>query len=517
MNHWFDGFAMLHRFGIADGRVSYAQPLPAEQGLPRRRGDGRDHLPRVRHRSLPQPLPAGLLAVLPEALRQRQRQPDPARRALHHDDRDADPGRVRRRDARDRRGRLRGARAADDGPSPPRSRHRRDAQLRRQGRRAQQLPVLPRRPDAAEPEVLGKLPVKEPAYMHSFGLTERWFVLAEFPYVVNPISIPLSGRPYIENYRWKPELGTRLHPDRPLDRRGARPLRDRTPGSASTTSTPMKRARTSWSTSASSMTPRSSRTSIWRGCAPASRSRSPTCAASASRPAAERSRASGSSTSPWTCRGSTTAAAASARTATPGASASATPVGSTASSRRTSRRGRRPPGQSPGRFPGEPVFVAAPDSDAAEDEGVLLSRRLRRRRRRLVPAGPRRLGPERDRAGRAPRTTSRSASTASSRGRRAESSAGEAEGVVARRRRSTRSVVSSRRGLGVRCPPGRGGMNLVEISDGASPSPAAKRDREVEGAQMSITRALSASARRTSIREVVGVPAAPNVLEGVHV
>jgi beta,beta-carotene 9',10'-dioxygenase len=24
MNHWFDGFAMLHRFGIADGRVSYA-------------------------------------------------------------------------------------------------------------------------------------------------------------------------------------------------------------------------------------------------------------------------------------------------------------------------------------------------------------------------------------------------------------------------------------------------------------------------------------------------------------
>jgi carotenoid cleavage dioxygenase-like enzyme len=28
--------------------------------------------------------------------------------------------------------------------------------------------------------------------------------------VVNPISIPLSGRPYIENYRWKPELGTKI-------------------------------------------------------------------------------------------------------------------------------------------------------------------------------------------------------------------------------------------------------------------------------------------------------------------
>jgi len=64
--------------------------------------------------------------------------------------------------------------------------------------------------EVAEPRVIGELPVKEPAYMHSFGLTERWLVLAEFPLVVNPISIPLSGRPYIENYRWKPELGTRF-------------------------------------------------------------------------------------------------------------------------------------------------------------------------------------------------------------------------------------------------------------------------------------------------------------------
>ena len=24
MNHWFDGLAMLHRFGFADGQVSYA-------------------------------------------------------------------------------------------------------------------------------------------------------------------------------------------------------------------------------------------------------------------------------------------------------------------------------------------------------------------------------------------------------------------------------------------------------------------------------------------------------------
>jgi beta,beta-carotene 9',10'-dioxygenase len=60
------------------------------------------------------------------------------------------------------------------------------------------------------PRVIASLPVKQPAYMHSFGLTERWLVLAEFPFVVNPLTLALSGRPYIENYRWKPELGTRF-------------------------------------------------------------------------------------------------------------------------------------------------------------------------------------------------------------------------------------------------------------------------------------------------------------------
>ena len=65
-------------------------------------------------------------------------------------------------------------------------------------------------PGSEKPEVLAEQGVKEPAYMHSFGLTERWFVLAEFPFVVNPLRLAFGGRPYIENYRWKPELGTRV-------------------------------------------------------------------------------------------------------------------------------------------------------------------------------------------------------------------------------------------------------------------------------------------------------------------
>ncbi len=64
--------------------------------------------------------------------------------------------------------------------------------------------------DATEPVVTARIPTKEPAYTHSFGQSERWLVLAEWPFRVNPIRLALAGRPYIENYRWKPELGTRF-------------------------------------------------------------------------------------------------------------------------------------------------------------------------------------------------------------------------------------------------------------------------------------------------------------------
>ena len=122
------------------------------------------------------------------------------------------------------------------------------------------------RPDETEPEVIARMRVREPAYMHSFGLSERFFVLAEFPFVVNPLRLALSGRPYIENYRWKPELGTRFtlidRAHRRARRRRSRPTR----ASASTTSTPTKRTATSSPTSACFATRGSSRTSTSTGC-----------------------------------------------------------------------------------------------------------------------------------------------------------------------------------------------------------------------------------------------------------
>jgi carotenoid cleavage dioxygenase-like enzyme len=59
--------------------------------------------------------------------------------------------------------------------------------------------------------VVATLPAERPAYIHSFGMTERYLVLAEFPLVVNPLRLKFSGKPFIRNYRWEPDRGVRFH------------------------------------------------------------------------------------------------------------------------------------------------------------------------------------------------------------------------------------------------------------------------------------------------------------------
>ncbi len=68
-----------------------------------------------------------------------------------------------------------------------------------------------RMPDGTrEREVIATVDRDRPAYMHSFGLTENYLVLAEFPFVVSPLEMLVRDRPFIENYRWKPGRGTRF-------------------------------------------------------------------------------------------------------------------------------------------------------------------------------------------------------------------------------------------------------------------------------------------------------------------
>ena len=210
MNHWFDGFAMLHRFGIANGRVSYANRFlqtkayraAEERGEivysefatdpcrslfgrvfsvfnPKISDNANVNLTRLGDRFVTMtetPIPVQFDAETLATAGVAYDVPGLLTTAHPHLER-ADGGMLNY--------------AAKVGP---RNSYR----------------FFHVAPEAKEPEVRATIPVAEPAYMHSFGLTERHFVLAEYPYVVNPIKIPLSGRPYIENYEWKPELGTRF-------------------------------------------------------------------------------------------------------------------------------------------------------------------------------------------------------------------------------------------------------------------------------------------------------------------
>jgi carotenoid cleavage dioxygenase-like enzyme len=65
--------------------------------------------------------------------------------------------------------------------------------------------------ESQRPTLEADLPAKEVSYMHSFGISPNYFIITEFPFLVNPLKILFSNKPFIENYRWKPERGTRIH------------------------------------------------------------------------------------------------------------------------------------------------------------------------------------------------------------------------------------------------------------------------------------------------------------------
>jgi carotenoid cleavage dioxygenase-like enzyme len=211
MNHWFDGFAMLHRFSFGDGDVSYANRFLESRAWRAARDTGRISYSEFATdpcRSLFQRVTAMFspkltdnanvnLTKLGERFISLTETPIPvefdgetlATAGVPY----KPPGELSTAHPhmdRATKGMLNYAAKLG-----PRSSYR----------------FFLLRPDSSKPEVIATKSVREPAYMHSFGLTERWLVLAEFPYVVSLPRLAFSGRPYIENYRWKPELGTRFH------------------------------------------------------------------------------------------------------------------------------------------------------------------------------------------------------------------------------------------------------------------------------------------------------------------
>lgn len=62
-----------------------------------------------------------------------------------------------------------------------------------------------------QPGMVGEVAAKQPAYMHSFGMSQNYAIFTEFPLVVNPLHLLLWLRPFIENFRWKPDRGTPIY------------------------------------------------------------------------------------------------------------------------------------------------------------------------------------------------------------------------------------------------------------------------------------------------------------------
>ncbi len=210
LRHWFDGFAMLHRFTFSAGRVSYANRfLNSAAYRAAREGNEiafqefatdpcRTIFQRVHSAFSGQPTDNGNVNIgrLGDRFLAMTETPIP----VEFDRRTLDaagvayqaPGQLST--AHPHRDRATGAMLNYAAKLGPRSSYR---FFRVDG-------------DTVRPEVIATIPVREPAYMHSFGLTESWLVLAEFPLVVNPAKLALSGKPFIENYRWKPDRGTRF-------------------------------------------------------------------------------------------------------------------------------------------------------------------------------------------------------------------------------------------------------------------------------------------------------------------
>lgn len=59
-------------------------------------------------------------------------------------------------------------------------------------------------------QVVATVPRREPCYMHSFGMTENYLILAEFPVVLDPIQYLDLSQSVLECMRWEPERGTRF-------------------------------------------------------------------------------------------------------------------------------------------------------------------------------------------------------------------------------------------------------------------------------------------------------------------
>ena len=212
LDHWFDGLAMLNRFGFADGRVAYGSRFiesrsykDAKSGEWTRGGFATDPcrsiFKRVQQIFSPQLTdnPNVNLARIGERYIAMTETPLP----IEFDPETLDTvGHLEFADE------LKGQ-VTTAHPHHDRERDELVNYLARFSRVSEY--VLYGMPaGSTSRRVIACMPVKEPAYMHAFGMSERFLILAEYPLRVNPLKLALSGRPFIENYTWRADEPTRF-------------------------------------------------------------------------------------------------------------------------------------------------------------------------------------------------------------------------------------------------------------------------------------------------------------------
>jgi carotenoid cleavage dioxygenase-like enzyme len=71
--------------------------------------------------------------------------------------------------------------------------------------------LLRLRPQATQPEVLARLRLPKPGYLHAFALAPGHAVLWDTALRVQPLPFRFSARSYADNHRWEPEGGSAVH------------------------------------------------------------------------------------------------------------------------------------------------------------------------------------------------------------------------------------------------------------------------------------------------------------------
>lgn len=210
LSHWFDGQSMLHHFAVNDGKVSYANKF-----LQTKQRQAIDETGKIAYsefatdpcRSLFKRVQTGFSPQLTDnanvniaQLGKRFMAMTETPIALEFDPETLDTLGVAYRSA------------AHTSTAHPHGLRERDSMLNFGIKFGARCHYRFFELDAAggEPRIVASVPTKYPAYQHSFGLTENFIVLTEFPFTVNPLKMLASGVPFIENFEWHPEEPTRI-------------------------------------------------------------------------------------------------------------------------------------------------------------------------------------------------------------------------------------------------------------------------------------------------------------------